>query len=277
MTRENKFLSIFILGVFACLLITNVQIVNATQQDVKPITILLNNEKLSFDVEPYIKEGRTLVPFRGILEALGAEVIWNPDERSVTTKSATTEIYLKIGSNETLVNGTKVTIDVAAEITDSRTFVPLRFVSENLGATVLWDGPTRTVAIDYKAISLVEEPGNGEIPASSGSTKKPVLKIGEVFDNGDFQIIIDKVEISSDDEKLYIYGKVNFNGKKLFLSVLNTNEYIEHAFYESVGNEAGMKSFKASADWKNVKYPARKIIITESSEDGKKEVAEINI
>lgn len=264
MIRENKFLSFFILGVFACLLITNVQIVNATQQDVKPITILLNNEKLSFDVEPYIKEGRTLVPFRGILEALGAEVIWNPDERSVTTKSATTEIYLKIGSNETLVNGTKVTIDVAAEITDSRTFVPLRFVSENLGATVLWDGPTRTVAIDYKAISLVEEPGNGEIPASSGA-------IG-VFDNGDIRIVIDKVEFNSSEKKFHIYGKADFNGKRVALSVFDSKGNVIVADFVKFGNEQKLKSFEAVLSTGASQYNPESIIINAPDKEGNKMV-----
>lgn len=251
MIRKNKFLSMFILSLLACLLLTNVQTIDATQQS--PITILLNGEKLSFDVEPYIKEGRTLVPFRGILEALGAEVIWNPDEKSVTTKSNTTEIYLKIGSNETLVNGNKVIIDVAAEITGSRTFVPLRFVSENLGATVLWDGVTRTVAIEYKATSLIEEPGNEEVPATSGA-------IG-VFDNGDIRIVIDKVKFDSSKKKFHIYGKANFNGKSVFLRVYDSTGRTIIAEYVDIGNEKNMKSFEAVVDTNVSTYYPESIFI----------------
>jgi len=285
MIRKKGFFSVLIFSLITCLLLSNVQIINASQQNTNAITILLNGEKLTFDVEPYIKEGRTLVPFRGILEALGAEVIWNPDEKSVTTKSDTTEIYLKIGSNETYVNGDKVIIDVAAEITNSRTFVPLRFISENLGATVLWDGDTRTVSILYEDKTIIEQPIieqpiDEEVPGSSGgnNSEKTVLELGDVFDNGDFKIIIEKVEMSSEDEKLYIIGKVDFNGNRVYLAVQNINEYIEYAFYDSVGNETGMKSFKASADWKSTDYAARKIIIGVYGEGGnKKELAEINI
>lgn len=264
MIREKNFLSFIIFGVLACLLITNVQIVTATQQNEKPITILLNDEKLSFDVDPYIKEGRTLVPFRGILEALGAEVIWNPDEKSVTTKSATTEIYLKIGSNETLVNGEKVIIDVAAEITDSRTFVPLRFVSENLGATVLWDGATRTVAIEYNTISLVEEPEDEEFPASSGA-------IG-VFDNGDIRIIIDKVEFNSSEKKFHIYGKANFNGKRVALSVFDSKGNVIVADFVNFGNEQKLKSFEAVVHTGISQYNAESIIINAPDKEGNKMV-----
>jgi hypothetical protein len=80
--------------------------------------------------------------------------------------------------------------------------------------------------------------------------------------------IIDKVEESTEDGKLYIYGKANFNGKRLSLSVEDTNEYIEYAFFDSVGKETTMKSFKASADWKAAKYAATKIVVTVLSEDG---------
>ncbi|OPZ86946.1 MAG: hypothetical protein BWY74_03515 [Firmicutes bacterium ADurb.Bin419] len=277
MKRKNTVLLVLILSLLCSVLLPSSMQTNlAAQQSNDQITILLNGEKLSFDVEPYIKEGRTLVPFRGILEALGAEVIWNPTERSVTAKSSSTEVYLKIGSVDTLVNGNKVVIDVPAEITNDRTFVPLRFVSENLGATVDWDGTTRTVAITTKI--FVVEPDDDPVASSGDKDHVATLKIGDVFDNGRIQIVIDKVEISNEDKKLYIYGKGNFNGNMIFLGVKNTNEYIEYAFFDTVGDEKDMKSFKASADWKSAKYNANKIIVTIVSEDGDEEkVVEINI
>lgn len=274
MNRKKTFILVLVLCLISTVLLpSSLQKSYAAQQNNDQITILLDGEKLSFDVDPYIKDGRTLVPFRGILEALGAEVIWNPTERSVTAKNESTEIYLKIGSVETLVNGEKVIIDVPAEITKDRTFVPLRFVSENLGATVGWDGATRTVTIATKI--FVVEPDEDPV-ASSGDTGD--YGIGDTFDNGKIQIVVDKVEISSEEEKLYIYGKVNFNGNMIFLGVKNTNEYIEYAFFDTVGDEKDMKSFKASADWETTKYAARKIIVTTISEDGEEEkVVEINI
>lgn len=258
MNRKNKILSVFILSLVTCLFLTNLQISYAAQQSTNSITILLNGEKLSFDVEPYIKEGRTLVPFRGILEALGAEVIWNPDEKSVTTKSKAAEIYLKIGSTETLVNGSKVIIDVAAEITNSRTFVPLRFVSENLGATVLWDGATRTVSIDYKDTSLVVDPGTGEVPSAGA--------VG-VFDNGDIRIVIDKVEFDSTQKKFHIYGKANFSGETVFLRVYDSTGSVKMADYVSIGNEKSMKNFEAVVETRTTNYNPESIFISIHNEE----------
>lgn len=252
MIRKSTLLTVVILCLATCLLFSYVPTIFAAQQN--PITIYFNGEKLSFDVEPYIKDGRTLVPFRGILEALGAEVIWNPDEKSVTTKSKTTEIYLKIGSNETLVNGEKVIIDVPAEITNSRTFVPLRFIAENLGATVLWDGTTRTITIEYKETVLVEDPGIGEVPSGSG--------VVGVFDNGDIKIIIEKVKFDSKEQKFHIYGKADFNGKSVFLRVYDSAGNVKMADFVSIGNEKVLKSFEATANIGEERYNPESIYIS---------------
>lgn len=269
MIRKSTYLTVVILFLATCLLFSYVPTIFASQQS--PITVLLNGEKLSFDVEPYIKDGRTLVPFRGILEALGAEVIWNPDEKSVTTKSKTTEIYLKIGSNETLVNGTKVIIDVPAEITNSRTFVPLRFIAENLGATVLWDGTTRTVTIEYKSEILVVDPGIGDIPGSSGA-------VG-VFDNDEIKIIIEKVQFDSKDQKFRIFGKADFNGKNVLLSVFDSKGNIMVADFVNFGKEQNLKSFEAVLNTRTSEYNPQSIIINTLDKDGNKmiRIASIDI
>lgn len=264
MKRKIAIKTALVLSVLTFMLQFNVQTNYAEQQSTNPITILLNGEKLSFDVDPYIKEGRTLVPFRAILEALGAEVIWNPTERSVTAKSESREIYLKIGDTVTTVNGSEVIIDVPAEITNSRTFVPLRFVSENLGATVLWDGTTRTVSIDYKTNiangTSIVEPGDEEIPASSGA-------IG-TFDNGDIKIIIDRVKFDSQKKKFHIYGKANFNGKSVILRVYDSQGNFKVADFVSIGSEQSMKSFEALVNTRSTDYNPESIVISIPNKEG---------
>lgn len=251
MNRKKSVLWVLVLYLLSTILLpSSMQKNYAAQLSNDQITILLDGEKLSFDVEPYIKGGRTLVPFRGILEALGAEVIWNPTERSVTAKSASTEVYLKIGSVDTLVNGDEVVIDVPAEITNDRTFVPLRFVSENLGATVGWDGTSRTVSIATK--TLVVEPVDDPV-ASSGD-------VG-VFDNGDMRIVIEKVEFVSEDMKFYIYGKADFNGNEVMLTVFDSKGDVRVAEFVSIGKESKMKTFKAALSTMSSNYYPESIII----------------
>ena len=111
------------------------------------IRVQLNGQTMSFEVPPIIENGRTLVPLRAIFEALGATVEWNGDTRTVTATQGNMVIILPIGSLTPTVNGVDYPLDVAATIVNGRTLAPLRFVGETLGATVDWDGDTRTVFI----------------------------------------------------------------------------------------------------------------------------------
>ena len=124
-------------------------IVPAMAQD--DITVLVNGTEIDFaeydNVLPYIENDFTLIPVRAIAESLGLTVDWDEDTRTVTAKDAGAEITLVIDSDTATVNGETKTLGVPARITDDRTFIPLRFVSENMGAEVLWDGDTRTITI----------------------------------------------------------------------------------------------------------------------------------
>ena len=97
---------------------------------------------------PQIVDGRTLVPVRFVSESLGAVVGWNGETREVSIMDGTNVIVLEIDSPYVEVNGKIETLDVPAQIIDNSTMVPIRFVSETLGANVAWDGETRSVTID---------------------------------------------------------------------------------------------------------------------------------
>ena len=94
-----------------------------------------------------IVQGRFLVPMRGIFEALGAEVSWDGDTRTVTGAKGDISVKLTIDSIEALVNNEVIELDVPATIIEGRTYVPTRFVSESLGADVSWDGEKRVATI----------------------------------------------------------------------------------------------------------------------------------
>lgn len=99
----------------------------------------INDVVKPIDVPPYIKSSRTMVPIRAITEGLGAKVDWDPKTSKVTIKLGTRTVEIWIGKKEGKVNGKSVTLDVPPEIKKGRTFVPIRFVSENLGAKVYWN------------------------------------------------------------------------------------------------------------------------------------------
>jgi len=111
------------------------------------ISVIINGNQLTTDIAPYIQDGRVLVPFRALFEALGATVGWDAVNRVVTGARSGKEIKLAIDSKTAYVDGKPVELDVAATITGERTFVPLRFVGESLGADVSWDSASRTVKV----------------------------------------------------------------------------------------------------------------------------------
>jgi len=109
----------------------------------------------TLDAPPVIKNGRTLLPIRAVIEALGGTVGWDANEKKVTVTLGSTTIELWIGKYMAKVNGVDTPIDatnskVVPEIINSRTMLPLRFVTENLGCDVQWDGTTRTITITYE-------------------------------------------------------------------------------------------------------------------------------
>lgn len=109
--------------------------------------ITINGDRLDSDVPPYVKDGRTLGPLRVILEALGMSVTWDDVAQTATGVKGNVTISVTIGSNVASVNGEDKTLDVAAEITNGRTMVPVRFFAENLNMNVEWDNYTKTVII----------------------------------------------------------------------------------------------------------------------------------
>lgn len=109
----------------------------------------INNNKVEVEVAPYIAgEGTTLVPLRVISEAFGAEVAWDGETKTVTIIDGKTTIKVVIGSKTALVNGEEKTLEEAAELTGSGvTTVPLRFISETLGAEVGYAHETQLITV----------------------------------------------------------------------------------------------------------------------------------
>ncbi len=108
----------------------------------------------TIDVAPYITSaGSTLIPLRGLVEEMGCEIIWDGDTQTITLKKGLLEIKLQIQNKRVYVEDpvyghTMYTLTSAPRIKDSRTFIPVRFVSEMLGYNVSWDGTTQTITIE---------------------------------------------------------------------------------------------------------------------------------
>ena len=111
------------------------------------ISLVINGEPASFDVTPQSIQGRTMVPLRGIFEALGATVTWDAQTKQITAVKENTTIRLTLDNTTAYINDSAQTLDAAPLLYEGSTLVPARFVAEALGATVDWDAQTKTVTI----------------------------------------------------------------------------------------------------------------------------------
>lgn len=114
------------------------------------VTIVLNDEVVEFETPAYIIDGRTMVPIKFLINALGYDVYWNEITREVTCVRSTNEIVLTIDKPEIYINGETYISDVEPMIIHDRTYVPLALIGRVVGADINWIGETRTVTIDEK-------------------------------------------------------------------------------------------------------------------------------
>lgn len=109
--------------------------------------VKINGSPLISSRPMIIINGRALVGLRVIFEALGAKVNWDEATQTVTATKGSDTIVVIIGSTQATVNGATKTLDVPAKIINGRTSVPVRFISESLGARVDWDEASQTVNV----------------------------------------------------------------------------------------------------------------------------------
>lgn len=151
--RNGKFFLFF----SALLVLSLLVFCSVTTAGEQPVKVEVDGKLLTFDVQPVIIEGRTLAPFRGILEAIGARVNWDSETRTVTAVKEELTIKLTIGSNIAYQNDKQIILDVPAQIIAGRTIVPVRFIGESLGAKVSWNEAARLVSINTGGGGLIKQ------------------------------------------------------------------------------------------------------------------------
>lgn len=148
---------------------------------INDLNYTVNGQAKKMDAKPFISNSRTLVPLRFIIEAIGGDVAWDGDTRIVTVNSKGKNIILPIDSKKITVDGKEIAIDQAAIIKGDRTYVPIRFVAENLGMNVNYINESREIEISYfedkkdldsKNIEVNGEANNSNKNANNNSKNK---------------------------------------------------------------------------------------------------------
>jgi hypothetical protein len=114
------------------------------------MTFKQDGQTITMDVAPVIKNGRTLLPLRYAAMAAGVDpdqILWDSVRKSVTLIRGDRVAQVVIGSTTLLINGAAVTMDVAPEIMDGRTMLPMRWIALALRANVDWDATAKTVTV----------------------------------------------------------------------------------------------------------------------------------
>ncbi len=122
--------------------------------------IVVNDRVIQTDVAPRILQGTTLVPIRFVAQALGADVVWDPIKRQAIITLEAQNVIVQTGSDEVVAGDRVVEARVPTQVIQGRTMVPLRAVSEGLGATVEYVPATNTVVI-----RTAEAAGTGSTPS----------------------------------------------------------------------------------------------------------------
>ncbi|HPJ12983.1 MAG TPA: copper amine oxidase N-terminal domain-containing protein [Caldisericia bacterium] len=126
-------------------------------------TAIVDCDEISLDAAPTILYDRTFVPFRIILEAIGADIEWLPIEKKIkilySLSENPIEIELQIGNPQAILNGEVVQIDpndpaVVPCIQNGRTLIPLRFVGEALQMPIEWFGETKKIWLFFEKPSV---------------------------------------------------------------------------------------------------------------------------
>ncbi|MBC8134345.1 MAG: copper amine oxidase N-terminal domain-containing protein [Fibrella sp.] len=124
------------------------------------INVTVDGDIVAFGAQKPVQQfGNVLVPLRGVFEKLGATVAYDGGTKSILAVRGATTVQLRLGDAQAQVNGTARTLAVPAQAVNGTTLVPLRFVSEALGAAVKWQAASRTVIISTGENAST---GNGE-------------------------------------------------------------------------------------------------------------------
>ncbi|MBP7175360.1 MAG: phosphodiester glycosidase family protein [Thermoclostridium sp.] len=118
-----------------------------TRKKTRPIRLQLNGTELFLDTDPYFENQTTMVPMRGIMEALGAEAGWEPDTGTLWAMKGDTRVEMWNGSDLVSVNGTERKLLAPCRVVYNRTHVPARFMTELFGGEIRFDAERNMVVM----------------------------------------------------------------------------------------------------------------------------------
>ncbi len=212
------------------------------------IDLYLNGEKCDLEDEPFIKNGRTMVPLRFISESLGIKTSYNSADRSA--KMSIDDLYAIVYLDSTTANfnGDKVTLNTAPVFKDGRMYVGLADVGSLFGLESKWDADERAVYLEETDPSVdVEE----TVTEPAMTDEEVMAELVEIFESKTFTNFMDKVMAS---ENLKAFGEEIMKSpyfEGAIDDVLNSDSYLElvDAMYGTPEYQAYVKEIEALPEY----------------------------
>ena len=137
-------------GLVVCGLLAVTMVVAVPQAEASDPVVVVNGERIFPNVNPYINSRNvTMVEMRSIFEALDCTLDYNSADKTIFVVAPNGgTLLMEVGNRNVVVDGEWQTMASAPEVWYGRSLVPLRFISENLGATVSWDKSTDVISVD---------------------------------------------------------------------------------------------------------------------------------
>lgn len=225
------------------------------------VQIFVDDSPLVTDQSAVIRNSRTMVPFNALFSALGADVKWNEAEQKVTGTKGELNVDLFIGKANAIVNGKSVTMDTPVQIINSRTMVPLAFVSNYLGAAVRWDGVNYIAYVSTNSLGIFDPgvPAEPTVPVTPSPSVPGIT--APVQDTAAKSNVLSGTYVAENMKKERF--AIQFNSS-MTIDIKNLTTGKEgKGTYTVTGDSVGIQSdfFTSSYLMENLTYNGRKIIL----------------
>ncbi|KZE78220.1 hypothetical protein AV654_19795 [Paenibacillus elgii] len=183
----------------------------------RPIGVYYMSETspITFEQDPIIEEGTTLVQFRPLFERMGLSISWDPVAKRITGSNERLTIQLQIDSKNAMINGRSKPMEAAPKLVNGYTMVPLRFISEATGKRVYWKEDEQTLRIERGIEMIAESKQYGDESYYPGnySGQAAISKPSIWEDNGILYVLWTQDQTEGVRQETKLYASIFKDGK----------------------------------------------------------------
>lgn len=221
------------------------------------VKVLVDGVAQRYDQPPVIINDRTMVPLRAIFQQLGAKIDWDGKTRTVTSFKSGRVVELTIGNSTAYIDRKPQELDQPPEIVGDRTMVPIRFVSEAMGAGVAWDEATRTVSIDTSTVVTTPPPEGPNLVAGGDMEGKSMT-----FSNWAAELSLTTKEFHGGKQSLMVDATQNYGCAKFPVVLEEGAEYYYSAWVKLGSNVKSGSVLRLVANYKLGNDTIQKIAVS---------------